>query len=65
VPGSEITAEMIVDGMGSDTDEFCTNYFLVGDYDLALAAFSQGFSQTYTAPDPSAKEVFDELLTRC
>jgi hypothetical protein len=66
VPESEITAEMVVDALGQDTaDEFCTNYFLVDDYDLSLAAFTQGFSQTYRAPDPSPKEVFDELLTRC
>lgn len=61
-PEIEITAAMIVDVMGSDTvDEFCTNYFLIGDYDMAFAGFSQGYNE----PDPSAEEVFDELLTRC
>ena len=60
--GLEITAAMVVDVMGSNTvDEFCTNYFIVGNYDLAFAAFSQEYAQ----PSPSADEVFDELLNRC
>ena len=58
----EIPAELVVDAMGSDTiSEFCVAYFNVGDYDLSLDAFSQG----YVELDPSAEEVFDELLTRC
>jgi hypothetical protein len=57
-----ITAEMIVDVMpANQVTQFCDGYDLVGDYDLAFAAFKQG----YTEADPSPEDVFDELLSRC
>jgi hypothetical protein len=60
--GSDVTPEMIVDVMGPEkVGEFCSNYDAIGDYDTALAAFSKG----YTQPDPPARDVFDELLSRC
>lgn len=61
-PEFAISAELVVDTMDSATvEQFCTGYFNVGDYDLAFEAFRVGYSE----PDPSAEEVFDELLTRC
>ena len=60
--GSAVTPEMIVDVMGPEkVQEFCDGYDAVGDYDTALAAFSKG----YTQPDPPARDVFNELLSRC
>lgn len=57
-----ITAAMVVDAMQeSQRQEFCTAYFTLNDYDLGL----QFFSRHYDVPDPSAEEVFDELLSRC
>jgi hypothetical protein len=59
----EVTAENVVDVMGDATVEsFCDLYFQLGDYDLALASFTEGYGQ---GQDPSAEEVFDELLVRC
>ncbi len=58
-----MTAEMIVDTMpDSKIAEFCGFYDMVGDYDTALEAFTQGYG---TGRSPSAKKVFDEALTRC
>jgi len=63
VTSYEITAQDVVDAMDSDTVEtFCTAYYTLGDYDLALNQFTEGYGQSQ---DPSAEEVFDELLARC
>lgn len=43
-----------------DRAETCEALGLVG-YDLAFDAFALG----YVAPDPSATEVFDEVVSRC
>jgi hypothetical protein len=58
-----ITAEMVVDAMPPATvSGFCDAYYALGDYDAALAQFEGGYG---TSQDPSAEEVFDELLGRC
>jgi len=58
-----ITAEMLVDTMpDSKIVEFCGYVDMAPDYDSALDAFTQGYG---TGRSPSAKEVFDEALTRC
>lgn len=59
-----ITPENVVDLMvlteGQDLiTNFCSAYFLVGDYDAALRAFKVG----YTENNPEA--IFDEILSRC
>ena len=43
-----------------DRAKICEGLELVG-YDLAFDAFAVG----YVGPDPSATEVFDELVSRC
>jgi hypothetical protein len=59
----EVTAEDVVDFMASaQIKTFCTAYVQLDDYDLALAQFTDGYG---TSQDPSAVEVFDELLGRC
>jgi hypothetical protein len=61
--GFEITPEFLVDTMGSkQVEAFCTGYIGVADHDLALSSFAEGYG---TDQDPSAEEVFDELLSRC
>jgi hypothetical protein len=56
-----ITAEMLVDFSGPAlVADFCDNYDVLG-YELALMAFSEGYTET----DPSAQEVVDELISRC
>lgn len=58
-----ITAEMVVDAMDPTTvSNFCDAYYALGDYDAALTQFEGGYG---TSQDPSAEEVFDELLGRC
>jgi hypothetical protein len=57
-----VTAEMVVDAMtASDKSGFCSAYYTLNDYDLAL----QFFSRNYDVVTPSAQDVFDELLSRC
>lgn len=58
----EITPAMVVDASFTQQSltEFCKAYYLVGD-DLGYAAFSDGYHQ----PAPSAREVFDEAVSRC
>ncbi len=55
---------MIVDitiaGNPNTLVKFCHAYRVVG-YDLALAAFKDGYDET----DPSAEEVFREAVSRC
>jgi|GEM_PF-5782911 hypothetical protein len=59
----EITAQDVVDVMDpSQIETFCTAYYQLGDYDLALDQFTEGYG---SGQDPSAEEVFDELLVRC
>jgi hypothetical protein len=59
----EVTAQDVVDVMDPDqVDAFCTAYYQLGDYDLALDQFTEGYGQ---GQDPSAEEIFDELLVRC
>jgi len=59
----EITAQDVVDVMDpAQVDAFCTAYYQLGDYDLALDQFTEGYG---SGQDPSAEEVFDELLVRC
>jgi hypothetical protein len=59
----EITAEEVVDVMDTaQIETFCTAYYQLGDYDLALDQFTEGYG---SGQDPSAVEVFDELLVRC
>jgi hypothetical protein len=61
-PEPEVTAEMVVDLMpAAKMERFCDAYFALGNYDAALAQFDDG----YTSQDLAAKEVFDELLSRC
>jgi hypothetical protein len=61
--GFEVTAELVVDTMAdSQIQTFCTAYYQLGDYDLALAQFTDGYGMSQ---DPSAEDVFDELLLRC
>ena len=58
----EISADDVVDAMGSSQQvEFCR---ISGQltYGAALEAFAGGYG---TSQDPSAQEVFDELLSRC
>jgi hypothetical protein len=63
VTSYEITAEDVVDVMApSQVETFCTAYYQLGDYDLALAQFTDGYGMSQ---DPSAEDVFDELLLRC
>jgi len=63
VTSYEITAQDVVDVMDpSQVDAFCTAYYQLGDYDLALDQFTEGYG---SGQDPSAEEVFDELLVRC
>jgi hypothetical protein len=58
----EITAEDVVDVMSTTTvTNFCNAYYAIGDYEVGLAQFSEGYTQS----NPSAEEVFDELLSRC
>lgn len=57
-----VTAEMVADTISTtQLQEFCDAYFGIGDYGAALEAFEDG----YTELEPTAEEVFDELLTRC
>jgi hypothetical protein len=59
----DVTAEDVVDIMQpSAVSEFCREYDLIGDYDAALYAFTGGYGPRQ---DPSAQEVFDEMLSRC
>jgi hypothetical protein len=61
-PSYEITAEDVVDVMPTTTvTNFCNAYYTIGDYEVGLAQFSEGYTQS----NPSAEEVFDELLSRC
>jgi hypothetical protein len=45
----------------SQIRSFCRGYDLVGNYDLAFAAFKRG----YTSRHPSPEVMFNELLSRC
>jgi hypothetical protein len=59
----EVSAQDVVDFMGQEQiDAFCTAYDALGDYSLALEQFTEGYG---TDENPSAEEVFDELLVRC
>jgi hypothetical protein len=59
----EVTAQDVVDVMDPDqVESFCTAYYALGDYEVALEQFTEGYGQ---GQDPSAEEVFDELLVRC
>lgn len=59
----EVTAQDVVDVMDPDqVDAFCTAYYTLGDYELALEQFKEGYG---SGQDPSAEEVMDELLVRC
>jgi hypothetical protein len=59
----EVTAQDVIDVMDPDQiDAFCTAYYTLGDYELALEQFTEGYG---TDQNPSAEEVFDELLVRC
>ena len=58
----EITAADVVDTMtAAQIQTFADAYYQTGDNDLALASFTEGYGY---GQDPSAQEVFDELLTR-
>jgi hypothetical protein len=62
-PTFSITAEMVVDTMGTATiAEFCRSYFTIANYDLAFAAFESSYG---SAKEPSAEAVFDEAISRC
>lgn len=57
-----VTADMVVDAMGpAQTAQFCDAYATIGDPSAAFAAFAG----SYGVGDPSAREVFDELRSRC
>jgi hypothetical protein len=44
-PEFDIPTELVVDVMGSEAiNEFCVAYFNIGDYDLAVEAFSEGYT---------------------
>ena len=59
----EVTADDVVDATApSVVDTFCTLYDEIGDYTAALGAFADGYG---TSQNPSAQEVFDEMLSRC
>jgi hypothetical protein len=59
----EVTADDVVDAAPAGVvDTFCTLYDDIGSYDAALAAFADGYG---TSQNPSAQEVFDEILSRC
>lgn len=57
----EITAEMVVDVTpGMATRKWCNSVYMLG-YEAAL----EGFSSGYGKGQPTAREVFDEALSRC
>jgi hypothetical protein len=57
---SGITPDMVVDTLGPPTvQRFCRGYAVVGEAGFAA------FDRSYTHADPSAREVFDEILSRC
>jgi hypothetical protein len=57
---SEITPDMIVDTLGPATiQRLCRGYAVVGEAGFAA------FDASYTHADPSAREVFNEILSRC
>jgi hypothetical protein len=62
----EVTPELVVDTMEAmspgTVQAMCDLVDLLGDYDLALASFAEGYG---TSQDPPATEVFDEVLSRC
>jgi hypothetical protein len=59
----EVTADDVVDAAAPGVvDTFCTLYDDIGNYDAALDAFADGYG---TSQNPSAQEVFDEILSRC
>lgn len=60
--GFEVTADVVVDTMPtSQVVQFCTYYAQLGDA-AGYAAFADGYG---TMQDPNAREVFDELVSRC
>ena len=65
VPATVSSAD-VVDYMEAESpgtvQQFCYLYVQIGDYDVAFAAFSDGYGY---GQDPPAEEVFDELLSRC
>jgi hypothetical protein len=59
----EVSADFVVDTMsGQQLRSFCTNYALIGSDSAAYTAFAEGYGSTQ---DPDAREVFDELVSRC
>lgn len=61
-PTYEVSAELVVDTMAaSQITQFCTYYAQLGD-SASYAAFAEGYG---TGLEPSAAEVFDELVGRC
>jgi hypothetical protein len=59
----EVTADLVVDTMAdSQIQAFCSNYAMLGSDSAAYAAFADGYG---TSQDPNAREVFDELVSRC
>jgi hypothetical protein len=58
----DVTAELVVDTMpAAQVTEFCTYYAQLGDA-AGYAAFANGYG---TSQNPNAREVFDELVSRC
>lgn len=59
-----VTAEMVVDYVERTSEgvsAFCSGYSTLSNEELAL----ETFSATYSASEPSAREVFYEYLSRC
>ena len=58
----EVTADEVVDVMGPAAEaEFCGYYDQLG-YSAGFTAFEGGYG---SGQDPSAQEVYDELVSRC
>jgi hypothetical protein len=64
-----VTADMVVDTLGAATiTRMCDAYDELLQYLSPSAAHAAGvdaFSTNYHHTDPSAEEVFDEILSRC
>ena len=64
------TAESVVDRMLSSQPpgylgEFCDSYDAIGNHDVALSEFEEGFKEEFSGSRPKAADVFEELVSRC
>jgi hypothetical protein len=59
---AKVAVDIIEKGKPGIIDKFCSGYDMIGDHDTALAVFAKSYG---TSTNPSAEEVFDEMLSRC